>query len=272
MKKYLIAVDLDGTLLPDLNSLSDYAIKVFKKIKELGHTIVITTGRPHRSSDFVYNAFGLDTPIINYNGSLISNPHDSNLLIYSDEMNKDDILKIYNHEVGKYLVFFTEHDDTIYTNIDREDLYPLMHHSFKSTMVVGDLNDIIKINMHGCLILAKRGESESIKNYINTTFPKIHARVWAWGPYQEIVELYSMNSSKGSAIKMVADLLGFTKDEIIACGDSQNDFEFFKEAGITVSLSNADESIRKMSTYVFNVPVWDDGLPKFFNDFFDLGM
>ena len=65
MKKYLIALDLDGTLLPDLYSLTDYSKKIFNKLNELGHDIVITTGRPLRSSKFVYDAFNLKTPLIN---------------------------------------------------------------------------------------------------------------------------------------------------------------------------------------------------------------
>ena len=269
--KYLIAVDLDGTLIEGLYNLKEFTIKVFKKVKELGHDIVIVTGRPFRSSYFVYKALGLDTPIINYNGSLITNPLTKEIY-YSDELDRDEVLKLYNERKEDYGLFFCEHFDNIYTNINADRFELLMHINALSKTYTGDLNDILKDNVHGSLILAKEGHGKILMDYINNNCQSFGARLWAWGPYKEIVELYSNKSSKGTALKCVREILGYDKECVIACGDSQNDHEFFEEAGITVSLKNADPRIQEKSTYVYHKRAEVEGLAHFFNEFFNLGI
>ena len=272
MKKYLIAIDLDGTLLPDLYTLTPYSIKVFNRLREEGHKLVITTGRPYRSSHFVYDAFNLDTPLINYNGCLITNPSKNNEVISSDVMNKNSVLDIYNNNKDRFTLFFCESFDKIYSNIDNDSVRLLMHHSKETELVVGDLNDILDTDIHGSLLLAKDGEGENIKNYIEKNCDNIGARIWSWGPYKNIVELFSTNKTKGEAIKEVRELLGFSKSDTIACGDSQNDFEFFSEAEIKVCLSNADPRIKEVADYVYPVDCAESGLAKFFNEFFNLNI
>ena len=74
MRKYLIALDLDGTILYDFDTISDELSAFLLRVQQDGHRIVIATGRPYRSSKFAYERFRLDTPIINYNGGLITHP------------------------------------------------------------------------------------------------------------------------------------------------------------------------------------------------------
>ncbi len=272
MKKYLIALDLDGTLLPDLYSLTDYSKKIFNKLNELGHDIVITTGRPLRSSKFVYDAFNLKTPLINYNGCLVSYPNE-NKIIKSVYMKREDVLDIYNKMKGRYNLFFSESYDDIHSNLDGELYRLLMHYSDPNKLHIGDLNDILPEEVHGTLILANSDEdAEVIHNYVNNNFTNVGSRIWAWGPFKNIIELYETTYTKGDAITDVAKLLGYEKDDIIACGDSQNDFEFFSKAGITVSLKNADPRIQKISTYVYDELCENSGMAKFFNEFFKLNI
>ncbi len=272
MKKYLIAIDLDGTLLPDLYTLSPYSVKVFNRLKEEGHKIVITTGRPYRSSHFVYDAFNLDTPLINYNGCLVTNPSKNNEIISSDVMEREIVLDIYNKNKDKFSLFFCEAFDKIYSNLDGDSYRHLMHYSDECDLVLGDLNDTLDTDIHGSLILGMNGKGKEIKEYVDKNCKNMGARIWKWEEFNDIVELYATTRTKGDALKEVRELLGFSKEDTIACGDSQNDFEFFSEAGITVSLNNADPSIKRISTYVYPVDCWDDGIAKFFDEFFKLNI
>ena len=74
MTKKIIAVDLDGTLLNSDSQISDFTKKTIKKVVEKGHQVIITTGRPYRMSKDFYRELGLDTPMINFNGSLTHLP------------------------------------------------------------------------------------------------------------------------------------------------------------------------------------------------------
>ncbi|MFR7029075.1 HAD-IIB family hydrolase, partial [Streptococcus pneumoniae] len=74
MTKKIIALDLDGTLLNSDSQISDFTKETIKKVTEKGHQVIITTGRPYRMSKDFYRELGLDTPMINFNGSLTHLP------------------------------------------------------------------------------------------------------------------------------------------------------------------------------------------------------
>lgn len=73
-ERHLIALDLDGTLLKDDKTISPKTKTVLNKAREMGHVVMIATGRPFRSSELYYRELGLDTPIVNFNGAFIHHP------------------------------------------------------------------------------------------------------------------------------------------------------------------------------------------------------
>ena len=75
IKKKMIAIDLDGTLLNQESQLSEYTISTIKKVRKQGHLVLIATGRPYRMAETFYQQLELDTPMINFNGSLVHIPN-----------------------------------------------------------------------------------------------------------------------------------------------------------------------------------------------------
>jgi len=71
MNRYLIALDMDGTLLKRDQSVSPFTIETIRKVIELGHIVIIASGRPYRNILDTYNLLKLDTPIVAYNGGAI---------------------------------------------------------------------------------------------------------------------------------------------------------------------------------------------------------
>ncbi len=272
MDKYLIAMDLDGTIIPGLYDVSDYTIEVLKALNKMGHKVVISTGRPFRSSFFVYSKAKLNSPIINYNGQLITYPNNSDFKEYSDVMEKDDLLDVYNHEKNNFTLFFSEYYDTIYTNYDSDDSRILMHHNEFSEIVVGDLNDTLKYGAHGTLLLAKEGKGHEIMDYVKKNHKDIGARLWNWKNFKEIIELYSLKHSKADAFEYVRDYLKIDEEHTIACGDSINDLEIFKKAKITVVPKNADERIKRIASIILDKNCEEDAIALFLNDYFKLGV
>jgi len=266
----MVILDLDGTTVPHLYDIGNYTVKVFKKLNEQGHKVVISTGRPFRSSFFAYHKMSLDTPIINYNGSLITNPINPNYENYSFTMDNKNILKIYNHVKDLCEVFFAEASDNIYSSVDLKEAYDLMHVNSLSTLYIGDLNEIFREGAHGCMALAKKDCGNKIIDYINSNFDNLKARLWSWGPYKEIVEIYSTERNKGTAIKKVMKDLGFKKDDVICCGDSINDLEIFNESGYRISPSNADPRLKEYADLILDGDCESEALADYFNERFNL--
>lgn len=270
-KKYLIAMDLDGTLLPDYGTINEKLIKIIDLLQKKGHRFVIETGRPFRSSIFVYNAFKLDTPLVNYNGCYITHPLDKNYKCLNEPMKREELLDVYNTCFDLIDNIFCEVDDNIFLLKEEEKIVPLLHYNELATLTIGDLNDILKHDVNGCLLTANKENAQAIQNYVLDKYSgKMGARIWSWGGYENIVEIYPCKENKGSALKKVAKQLGFQKENIIAIGDSHNDLEMLDEAGVGVAMKNAQECLKSVADIITNKDVKEVGVYYFLCDFFNL--
>ncbi|MGB9844452.1 phosphoglycolate phosphatase [Methanothermobacter tenebrarum] len=64
------------------------------------------------------------------------------------------------------------------------------------------------------------------------------------------IHLTDPQVNKGSSLKIVAKDMGLKTDDIMAIGDSENDIDFLKVAGLKVAVANADPQLKEMADYV----------------------
>ena len=123
-KKYLIALDLDGTLLKDDKTISIKTKEYLKELEKEGHLIVITSGRALRSVLEYYNDIGLSSsPVIAYNGHYSTDP---NLKHYEiiHKINKNTAKSIYSLLKDELIdSAMSENEKKIY--IDKNDAFLL---------------------------------------------------------------------------------------------------------------------------------------------------
>lgn len=95
MERYLIAFDLDGTMLPKVSTLPDPVRDIIRRLKADGHIPVIASARPQVMCDWVYDAMGLDTLMICLNGSLILHPKDKSFTPRETVLSEEQIAMIW---------------------------------------------------------------------------------------------------------------------------------------------------------------------------------
>ena len=66
-------------------------------------------------------------------------------------------------------------------------------------------------------------------------------------PYLEVMH---PEATKGRALAAVAEYFGVKQDEVMAVGDSYNDLEMIRWAGLGVAMANAPSVVRKEADYV----------------------
>ena len=64
------------------------------------------------------------------------------------------------------------------------------------------------------------------------------------------VEIGPVNCNKATGLKKMASLMNVSTDEIMACGDFNNDYEMILEAGIGVAVGNACHELKAVADYV----------------------
>lgn len=269
-KKYLIALDLDGTLLNDEKTISPLNKKVLTYLESLGHVIVLCSGRALRSVTFYHESLGLKkSPVISYNGHLITNSHDSKFPTASYLLNKNTVISIYKELNENNLITcgMSESLTTIYCD-DPEDYFLFAFYDTKDmTVKQGLLNENIKEDVYTCVFRYDQnaGKQEQIQKVVDK-HNDVNVRFRYGGNY---CELYIKDVSKARAICHVASYYGVNQDNIITFGDSDNDKEMLRDFKHSYLMKNGNPTLKE---YAHNITAYtnsDDGvaieLIKFFN-------
>jgi Cof subfamily protein (haloacid dehalogenase superfamily) len=64
------------------------------------------------------------------------------------------------------------------------------------------------------------------------------------------LELNRKGGNKGNGLLALAEHLGVAREQIMACGDSDNDYSMIKAAGLGVAMGKGLEEIKKMADKV----------------------
>lgn len=257
IKDYLIAVDLDGTLITGFDKYDKKSFRYLRKLAKK-NKIVIATGRPLRSSKYYYDLLGLNTPIINYNGALVQNPNDMNFKKSLITIDRHDLFKFIDENEDIIDTVFCEDEDDIYLHKETEYVGPYLH-SDGGKVVTGDLRHGLKQNPNGAILFTHLGSEARLEEYVNRVFQgRILIRFW-YVKNVVVSEFYSNQTSKANALMKVASYYNITQDKIIAIGDGHNDIEMINYAGYGIAMGNGHKELLKVAKYTTK-PVKEHGV------------
>lgn len=273
--RHLIALDLDGTLLTDEKTISDQTKQVVLEAKEAGHIVVIATGRPHRASIQYYEALGLETPMINFNGALVHHPNDPNWKISHTPLPVDTALKIVDscHEVNvrnilaeiQDKVFLDQYDEAI-LDIFRSSLPESMQED--EPFYIGNLKRKLQDDPTSLLIHPNMETIEDLRAELNSQHAELieHRN---WGAPWNIVEIVRKGINKAVGLKQLSEYFQIPREHIIAFGDEDNDLEMIEYAGVGVAMGNAIDDLKTLSNNV-TLTNEQDGIGLFLADYLGL--
>lgn len=249
--KYIISLDLDGTLLNDDKKISTYTLNVLKKCQKLGSKIMINTSRSYLRTLEISEMIKADF-ISCFNGNYIcakDKTYYSNSFEY--ELCKEVIDIIIYNKINVIL----ECIDGTYRN--RVKNYKFMH---------SDYFDLKKLKIDSCFKILVTNKKDI--NY----FKKLIADNNLVAEYDSINKLYRILppfSDKLNAVKYISKILG-NKYKTMAFGDDISDLNTLKFSNIGIKMENAHESLAEIRflTYSNN----QDGVAKFLSNMFNLDM
>ncbi|HZW69102.1 MAG TPA: Cof-type HAD-IIB family hydrolase [Pseudogracilibacillus sp.] len=270
-ERYLIAIDLDGTLLQDNRQISEYSKEVIKELIEKGHHVVIATGRSNRMSILYYHELGLTTPLINSNGAVIHHPKDKSWGAYHyplDMKTAKDIIEISASLQSKNLLAAV-HDNVIVEHFDEHiiDFYESGNKD-SGIVTIGSLKDKLIEDPTLMLVYPHIDQLDKLTDYLNV----IHAEAIDhrnWGEPFHIIEIMNKSMNKAIALKKVADYYGVPRERIIAFGDESNDLHMLEYAGIGVAMENGVEAAKNVADQVTKSNE-EDGVALFLAEYFNL--
>lgn len=255
---YLIAVDLDGTLLNDEKKIQEKTKQALKAARQQGHKVVISTGRPYRSSVSYYRELGLDTPIVNFNGAFVHHPLDPSWGIYHTPLELKTAKTVFEaceafaikNMMAEVLddVYLQQHDDTIISALTIEP----------TALKTGRLGDILTDHPTSILVHPEAEHVAALREALQQT----HAEVIdqrTWGAPWHVIEIVKAGMNKAVGLKKVAAYFNIPRERVIAFGDEDNDLEMIEYAGHGIAMGNAIETLKSIADDVTETNE-DDGI------------
>ncbi len=252
----IMAFDLDGTLLDDQKQLSERSIDTLRRAADRGIWLLISTGRGLVSLPENITGLGLFQYAIISNGAHVVDLRTREAVysrLLTEEMLAPAMKYIEDPDIMreifcKFEVYVDEHclADLPRYGITR----PLSIKYVKSTRTpVKDTMEVIRANY---------GYIENV----NLIFADQEKRHRYWDELAKIpsvtvcsalpwnLEIGAQNSSKAHALEAFAAMKGLTLENCMTFGDSGNDTEMVKAAGIGVAVSNGTDELKEAADFV----------------------
>ncbi|HHW28176.1 MAG TPA: HAD family phosphatase, partial [Syntrophomonadaceae bacterium] len=235
----LVAVDLDDTLLRDDLTISEHTQEILRRVRESGVVVTISTGRMLPSARPYAEQLGFDVPIITYQGALVKSVF-SGEVIYECPLNEDVARLViqYGRKKGIHVNFYLE--DKLYV----ERVTPVGEHYERLAGVpftrVSDLEELLEAGLPYKLLLIQEEQliGQSLQE-LREILQKEGLDAHLTKSKPTYLEVNHPKATKGTALEKLADWLGVSREEVMACGDSYNDLEMLEFAGCSVAVANA---------------------------------
>lgn len=243
----ITAFDIDGTIVPYTTSdVSQGVVNMFKAIKEKGLYTFIVTGR-----DMITIGNVIDTPYVDYfigaNGAFIY------------DMTKKQIVweaKFDFKEFSSLAKLFKD-NNVAYSVMSNEIGYRSENFSLNNWFLSNHVNDFKLINelqndresLH--IITVKTDDEkliQKVENFIQSNdLNMVISSKWSRGFF-----IAPKGINKAATINFWAKAIGgySISENVIAFGDSENDYEMIKESAIGVAVANAMPEIKQVADKV----------------------
>ena len=248
---YLVAVDMDGTLLHNDKSISDYTINVLRKIVEKGILLVPASGRPLNGmkAAVLNNVKGIKYAICS-NGAMLMD-------VQKEKSISETGIPI--EKALEALTYLEQFPVAVYVHTDRgtfraegwektglSEKYPYIRFSEGNVKNLREFLRTSRVNVMkmGAYVLTDNLAQKLLEK--GSPIPGIAFLRSGDG----IIELNSTNASKGNALYILCEKLGIQLENVLAIGDNENDISMLQAAGISAAMRNAEDDVKQAAKFV----------------------
>lgn len=264
----LVASDLDGTLFDSYRQITETNREAIRMLQENGIEFIINTGREYQNAVKIAEAADLTCGFICSNGA--SGYDEKGNLLFQHFISQEKVKQILNifYKMGFTPNIFTNkgrlsllsreeletytreimipsmqvsHPDFVYTEKDFQQL-------FEDVIFINGEKELFNGD-HEILKIISQNPDPSKLPVLAAALKKIPGLSIANTSTTDI-EITDAKAQKGLGLMDYAKMRGYTTDEIVAIGDSGNDYSMLSLPGIhSVAMANATEAIQNVCVY-----------------------
>lgn len=260
-RKKLVFLDIDGTLIPKSQKMSEKTIQALRQANDNGHILCICTGRTYCEMPDEMKRFD---GVISAAGACVMWKKEVLLAEYFSEREKRQVMDI------------LEEAGAVYTMEGFADLY-MKRENYER--LLGNLEGcdeeqrkILKLFERACFCTGTEKMDKVHKCsyfYAENDSEWFKERLKKWGMNQAAFsqgdaggnsgEITKTAFTKGSAMRYLSGYLGISIEDTIAVGDSENDLAMLRAAGTGIAMGNAPDFVKEAADDVTG-SVEEDGV------------
>ena len=243
---YLMATDLDGTLLTHDKNISKENKEAIKNFTQNGGIFTIATGRSIESTRPYAKAIAINAPVVLLNG----------LMLYDYE-NEQTIWENFLPStvkalLSRVLAVFDTLSAEVYVGrehyVIRDNVHMQDHIKIEfSTPIYAQLDDIPPDNWYKILLIDEQSIIDDVIEHCKTENAEEVTFMRSTKTYYEILP---KGVDKGNAFTALCERLGIPLEKSLAIGDYYNDTGLIKAAGVGAVTGNAPDDLKAIADLV----------------------
>jgi Cof subfamily protein (haloacid dehalogenase superfamily) len=260
-ERWLIGLDIDGTLVHDDGYLSPEVVKEVKRVKDLGHEVIIATGRAAANAVPVVKDLGFEQ------GYVVSSNGAVTVELDTSHPRGFQMTDIVTFDPAEILIQLIEHLPEAHFAVEDVDGSYRFHRPFPS-YALGDQNyetpleDLMKNHVSRVVVLSPQHDVEEFMSLVASI--GLASVSYAIG-YTAWLDISPKGVSKASALEVQRQRLGIASEQVLVMGDGRNDIEMFQWAkasgGLAFAMGQAPEEVQLEATDITS-SVTDDGVAR----------
>ena len=269
MGKKILFVDIDDTLLTRSKEITPENRKAIHEAVQAGHEVVITTGRPLLAMTRFLDDLNLREKgcyAITFNGAEIYDCY-ADKVIYRNPVKKKAAVALYEEAVrlGYYCQFYDEDDKLVCLRLDENAQFYINHLRIPYRVPEDFLASIPEHPIK--MMLLDVNSHEHLEQF------KSSHKEWAEGKFEmfysnpAFLECVAPGTSKGTALRRLAEMQNVPIENTIAAGDSENDLSMIEAAGVGCAMKNADDCVKDIADYITENDCDNSGVAEIINRF-----
>lgn len=242
----LLAFDLDDTLLKSDLTIGERTIRALRTAHEKGVLIVPASGRGAQTLWKYVEQIDTVNAVVTTNGSQVLNRQHEVIFERRIPLQTAKVIAKFAEDHNWYIQGYTA-DDFYYEKVTKEtELY----HRFGGHWgyPIGKLSENIKEDPYKMIFIEE--DLEEMRKLRAAADERFSGEVNLFVSKPFYYEATAPGCTKGEALLRLAEEHGISREEIMCCGDSDNDLSMLDAAGYAVAVGNARDSVKAHANIV----------------------
>lgn len=231
--------DIDDTILQnnDNSTISPELIKRIADMQEKGIKVHLATGRGYVSTVPVAKLLGIKDELVLYNGAVVADV-DGNILLNNlvDKNTYKELIKISREENVHLNLYY---NDTVYVEKYDEHIKEYMTKTLQN-LTIKDFDDYENDFSIKCLFIDKTSVLDELKKKIEKRLSNVYI-VRSTPIYLEVL---NDKANKVNGVKFILEKYNVDKNDVMAFGDQNNDYDMLKYVGYGYLMGNAKQELK----------------------------